>query len=437
MLSLEGRRGLRRSEATPTPRWPRRRQSVTGNQVVTPYLFDVRIDAKGVHPGEGARDHPRRRPDACAPIPASRQARSMYRYDEFDAQLRGRARRAVPRPGGAPPLGRTDRGPVQAAAADERALSAAARLHAAHRRSLRHAVVAGRCACWRISRANTTRASAISPPAPTSSSTGSSWWTCPTSWPIWPTSRCTASRPAATASAMSPPIISPAPPPTRSKIRARWPRSSGNGRACIPNSSSCRASSRSRSAPRAHDRAALQFHDMAVRDRAATPQGRIGYQVLVGGGMGRTPYIAHVMGEFVEREDILAYLEAVLRVYNQDSRRDNIHKRASRSWSTPSASEEMRAPRRRANSRRSRRMGTLQLPPEELDAHRRLFRAAGVRDRCPTRCRQATRDFAELGEDQCPSPIARPAMPSPPSRSRPSARCRAMPAPTRWTPSPI
>src|SRR5579885_2801049 len=58
----------------------------------------------------------------------------------------------------------------------------------------------------------------------------------------------------------------------------------------------------------------------------ATAKGRAGYKVMAGGGMGRTPYIAHVMSEFVEREDILAYLEAVLRVYNQDSRRDNIHK---------------------------------------------------------------------------------------------------------------
>ncbi len=56
--------------------------------------------------------------------------------------LRPGARRRVPRPGGAPPLRRADRGPVQAAAADERRLSAAARLHAAHRHSLRHAVVA-------------------------------------------------------------------------------------------------------------------------------------------------------------------------------------------------------------------------------------------------------------------------------------------------------
>jgi sulfite reductase (NADPH) hemoprotein beta-component len=73
-----------------------------------------------------------------------------------------------------------------------------------------------------------------------------------------------------------------------------------------------------------HDRAALQYHDMAVQI-VRNEEGRVGYRVMAGGGMGRTPYVAHVMKEFVEREDILAYLEAVLRVYHQDIRRDNKH----------------------------------------------------------------------------------------------------------------
>ena len=96
----------------------------------------------------------------------------MYRYDEFDAEFVRQRVGAVPRPGRAPPAGRADRGPVQAAAADERPLPAAARLHAAHRHPLRHAVVARRCASWPTSRAPTTRATATSPPARTSSSTG-------------------------------------------------------------------------------------------------------------------------------------------------------------------------------------------------------------------------------------------------------------------------
>ena len=111
------------------------------------------------------------------------------------------------------------------------------------------------------------------------------------------------------------------------------------------------------------DRAALQWHDMAV-EIVRNAQGRTGYKVIAGGGMGRIPYIAHVMKEFVEREDILAYLEAVLRVYNQDSRRDNIHKRI-KSLINAIGPEEFR---RRADREfdEIKRNGTLQLPQEEL-----------------------------------------------------------------------
>jgi sulfite reductase (NADPH) hemoprotein beta-component len=72
------------------------------------------------------------------------------------------------------------------------------------------------------------------------------------------------------------------------------------------------------------------------------------------------------MSEFVEREDILAYLEAVLRVYNQDSRRDNIHKQRIKILINTIGPEEMR--RRVAREfEELKRMGTLQLPQEELD----------------------------------------------------------------------
>jgi sulfite reductase (NADPH) hemoprotein beta-component len=114
-----------------------------------------------------------------------------------------------------------------------------------------------------------------------------------------------------------------------------------------------------------HDRAALQYHDMAVQV-VKNQAGRIGYKVMAGGGMGRTPYIAHVMSEFVERQDILAYLEAVLRVYNQDSRRDNIHKQRIKILINAIGPEEMR--RRVAREfEEIKQTGTLQLPQEELD----------------------------------------------------------------------
>ncbi len=114
-----------------------------------------------------------------------------------------------------------------------------------------------------------------------------------------------------------------------------------------------------------HDRAALLYHDMAV-EIVRNTQGRTGYRVLAGGGMGRTPYIAQVMSDFVEREDILAYLEAVLRVYNQDSRRDNIHKQRIKILVNAIGVEEMRA-RVAREFDEIKRMGSLQLPAEELD----------------------------------------------------------------------
>ena len=95
------------------------------------------------------------------------------------------------------------------------------------------------------------------------------------------------------------------------------------------------------------------------------PSRGVGYKVLAGGGMGRTPHIAQVMSEFVEREDILAYLEAVLRVYNQDSRRDNIHKQRIKILVNAIGVEEMRA-RIAREFEEIRRLGTLQLPPAEL-----------------------------------------------------------------------
>jgi sulfite reductase (NADPH) hemoprotein beta-component len=114
-----------------------------------------------------------------------------------------------------------------------------------------------------------------------------------------------------------------------------------------------------------HDRAAMQYHDMAVQI-VKNAEGHIGYKAMAGGGMGRTPYIAQVMNEFVEREDILAYLEAVLRVYNQDSRRDNIHKQRIKILVNAIGVEEMRR-RVDVEFQELKKMGTLQLPQEELD----------------------------------------------------------------------
>ena len=73
------------------------------------------------------------------------------------------------------------------------------------------------------------------------------------------------------------------------------------------------------------DRAAVAVHDIGLRMHR-NPQGEIGFEVLVGGGLGRTPWIAHTIRKWIEPEHILSYVEAILRVYNLHGRRDNIHK---------------------------------------------------------------------------------------------------------------
>jgi sulfite reductase (NADPH) hemoprotein beta-component len=114
----------------------------------------------------------------------------------------------------------------------------------------------------------------------------------------------------------------------------------------------------------AHDRAALKFHDMAV-EIVKNAAGETGYRVLVGGGMGRTPYIAYVVGEFVAKEDILAFLEAVMRVYNQSGRRDNKYKARIKILANALGEEEMHRQVMR-EFEEIKRAGTLQLPADEL-----------------------------------------------------------------------
>jgi sulfite reductase (NADPH) hemoprotein beta-component len=75
----------------------------------------------------------------------------------------------------------------------------------------------------------------------------------------------------------------------------------------------------------AQDRAASLVHDVGVHI-VRGPGGELGFEILAGGGLGRTPIIGQVVREFLPREHLLSYLEAVLRVYNLEGRRDNIHK---------------------------------------------------------------------------------------------------------------
>src|SRR5258705_6359847 len=73
------------------------------------------------------------------------------------------------------------------------------------------------------------------------------------------------------------------------------------------------------------DRAATLVHDIGVHV-VRNDAGEVGFRVLVGGGLGRTPVVGHVIREFVPREEVLNYFDAIMRVYNRFGRRDNIYK---------------------------------------------------------------------------------------------------------------
>jgi sulfite reductase (NADPH) hemoprotein beta-component len=73
------------------------------------------------------------------------------------------------------------------------------------------------------------------------------------------------------------------------------------------------------------DRAAVRVHDIGIVIKR-NDEGEIGYEVIVGGGLGRTPVIGVSLRDFLPERHLLSYLEAILRVYNQAGRRDNKYK---------------------------------------------------------------------------------------------------------------
>ena len=72
------------------------------------------------------------------------------------------------------------------------------------------------------------------------------------------------------------------------------------------------------------DRAAMKVHDIGLK--LIKKRNQIGFEVYVGGGQGRSPFIAKKINNFVKKRDLLNYLEAILSIYNEMGRRDNIYK---------------------------------------------------------------------------------------------------------------
>ena len=74
-----------------------------------------------------------------------------------------------------------------------------------------------------------------------------------------------------------------------------------------------------------NDRAAIKVHDIGLQV-CRDARGHVGFKVIVGGGLGRTPVIGKTIRAFLPRRYLLSYLEAIMRVYNEEGRRDNIYK---------------------------------------------------------------------------------------------------------------
>ncbi len=121
------------------------------------------------------------------------------------------------------------------------------------------------------------------------------------------------------------------------------------------------------------DRAAIKVHDIGIvirRDASST----LGFDVYVGGGQGRTPFVGHLIGESIAAGDLLAYLEATMRVYNQYGRRDNLYKSRIKILVHQIGADEMRR-QVGVEFAEIKSHGALALPQAEIDRIQAYFAA--------------------------------------------------------------
>jgi len=119
-----------------------------------------------------------------------------------------------------------------------------------------------------------------------------------------------------------------------------------------------------------NDRAAVRVHDVGLR-LWKNEQGEVGFEVIVGGGLGRTPMIGKTLREFLPKDELLAYLEATLRVYNRYGRRDNLYKARIKILVHEIGAEKMREEVEAEYA--EMRDGALRLPAETIEAIARQF----------------------------------------------------------------
>ncbi|ODT74753.1 MAG: sulfite reductase [Pelagibacterium sp. SCN 64-44] len=127
-----------------------------------------------------------------------------------------------------------------------------------------------------------------------------------------------------------------------------------------------------------NDRAAIRFHDIGLQ-AAVNGAGEIGWEVWVGGGLGRTPMVAKLINSFVPNEHLLAYLESILRVYNRYGRRDNKFKARIKILVHEEGLESIKGQVEAEFA--EIRGGVLTLPQEELDRINAYFAPPDFADR--------------------------------------------------------
>jgi len=127
-----------------------------------------------------------------------------------------------------------------------------------------------------------------------------------------------------------------------------------------------------------NDRAAVRVHDIGLR-LWRNEQGEVGFEVIVGGGLGRTPMIGKTLREFLPRDELLAYLEATLRVYNRYGRRDNLYKARIKILVHEIGAEKMREEVEAEYA--AMKDGALRLPAETIEAIARQFAPPALRHR--------------------------------------------------------
>ena len=125
------------------------------------------------------------------------------------------------------------------------------------------------------------------------------------------------------------------------------------------------------------DRAATQVHDIGIQV-LRNDEGSVGFKITVGGGLGRTPVIGKAIREFLPRNDLISYLEAILRVYNLHGRRDNLYKARIKILVNALGVDEFR--RQVENEWQYLRDSELQLSDAEIERVTRAFQIHPYRD---------------------------------------------------------